>query len=65
MLRVYAMLGLSRTGFVLAGLLGILGASTIALDVVSKRSFYNFEDFLTTTPSYSVAGCPNVMLNNI
>ncbi|KAI0703429.1 hypothetical protein BC835DRAFT_1318818 [Cytidiella melzeri] len=33
MLRVYAMMSLSRTGLVLAGFLGLVGASTIGLDV--------------------------------
>ena len=38
MLRVYAMLGLTRAAFVTAGGLGLIGASTIALDIVSLSS---------------------------
>lgn len=34
MLRVYAMMGLSRRGLIISCLLGLVGASTIGLDVV-------------------------------
>ena len=35
MLRVYATMGLTRKGLVVTGMLGLLGASSVGLDVVS------------------------------
>ena len=34
MLRAYAMMGLTRTALIVTGLLGLVAASTIGLDIV-------------------------------
>jgi hypothetical protein len=63
MLRIYAMMGLSRKGMLTSLLIGLVGTTAIALDVVSL--FYYFTTFFNPEliRFHSVARCTGLLFN--